>query len=185
MIFNVLSFNFFELIIFPVVDGCMKKPWNRTDLPVYSISSKWGEEHNMHIITYATAVSMQPKQFVVAVYNGTKTLALVQANPHFVLQILAADQYNLVRLLGQQSGNTVNKIQRLQKRNAVQQWNSFYVLKDALAYMEMKAVPLPVSKNVQQPDHQLFLCNVVAYKNANAGQPLTLDILRRQKIIRG
>jgi flavin reductase (DIM6/NTAB) family NADH-FMN oxidoreductase RutF len=163
----------------------MKKPWNRPNLPVYSICSHAGEEHNMHIITYATAVSMQPKQFVVAVYNGTKTLQLVQANPHFVLQILAANQYNLVRLLGQQSGNKINKIQRLQKRNLVQQWNNFFVLKDALAYMEMRATPLLVDKKQQQPDHQLFLCDVIAHKNVNEGAPLTLDILRQQQIIRG
>lgn len=163
----------------------MKKPWNRADMPVYSISSQAGCETNMHIITYATAISMQPKQFMVAVYNGTKTLQLVQKNPHFVLQLLAAPQYNLVRLLGQQSGNKINKLQRLQKRNLVQQWNNFFVLKDALAYMEMKATPLLVHSKMPQPDHQLFLCNVVAYKNINKGQPLTLEILRQQKIIRG
>jgi hypothetical protein len=42
-----------------------------------------------------------------------------------------------------------------------------------------------VDKKMAQPDHELYLCNVVAHKNANEGQPLTLDILRQQQIIRG
>jgi flavin reductase (DIM6/NTAB) family NADH-FMN oxidoreductase RutF len=162
----------------------MKKPWNRINLPVYSISSKAGEQQNMHIITYATAVSMQPKQFIVAVYNGTKTLELIHESPHFVLQLLAAHQYNLVKLLGQQSGNKIDKIQRLEKRKLLTEWNGFAVLNEAIAWMEMKAIVLPVNKNFNQPDHRLFLCDVVAYKNANAGDALTVDILRERKVVR-
>jgi flavin reductase (DIM6/NTAB) family NADH-FMN oxidoreductase RutF len=162
----------------------MKKPWNRVNLPVYSISSKAGEEQNMHIITYATAVSMQPKQYVVAVYNGTKTLELIQQQPHFVLQLLAEHQYNLVKLLGQQSGHSISKIQRLQKRKLLTEWNGFAVLAEAIAWMEMKAMALPVNKDFKQPDHQLFLCDVVAYKNANAGDALTVDILREKKVVK-
>ncbi|MBC7588919.1 MAG: flavin reductase family protein [Chitinophagaceae bacterium] len=164
-----------------------KKPWNRVDLPVYSISSKDGKGNaNMHIITYAQAVSMQPKQFICAIYYGTKTLELVEANPHFVLQILAAEQYRLVDLLGKKSGNNINKIERLQKRNLLIEWNGFYILKDAIAVMEMKAVPLSFGEQlgVSPPDHKLFLCDVMAYKNVNDGEALTLNILREKKIIR-
>jgi flavin reductase (DIM6/NTAB) family NADH-FMN oxidoreductase RutF len=81
---------------------------------------------------------MQPKQFVCAIYLGTKTLELVENNPHFVLQILSAEQYNLVDLLGKKSGKAINKIERLKKRNLLTQWNDFYILKDALA-VEMNA----------------------------------------------
>jgi flavin reductase (DIM6/NTAB) family NADH-FMN oxidoreductase RutF len=160
-----------------------KKPWNRVNLPVYSISSKGLDgTSNMHIITYAQAVSMQPKQFICAIYYGTKTLALVNENPHFVLQILAADQYRLVDLLGKKSGKEINKIERLQKRNLLTTWNGFYILKDAIAVMEMKAKPL--SSEANQPDHKLFLCDVIDYKNLNDGEALTLDILREKKLIR-
>ncbi|MCX6293012.1 MAG: flavin reductase, partial [Sphingobacteriales bacterium] len=88
-----------------------KKPWNRVDLPVYSISSKGAEFDNMNIITYATAVSMKPKRFICAVYKNTKTLENVRLNGQFVLQILSNTQYALVRLLGKQSGNKINKIE--------------------------------------------------------------------------
>ena len=45
----------------------MKKPWNRINIPVYSVSSKYGEKQNMHICTYVSAVSMQPKR----IYGST------------------------------------------------------------------------------------------------------------------
>lgn len=162
----------------------MKKPWNRIDLPVYSISSKCDSEENMNVITYMTAVSMQPKQFIAAVYNQTKTLELVQRNPHFVIQLLSKDQYRLVHLLGKQSGKTVRKIDRLKKRKLITYWNGFAVLTDALALMEVKAVHLKVNASVNQPDHQLFLCELIHYKNNKEGDPLTIDILRHHKIVR-
>ncbi len=93
-----------------------KKPWNRVDLPVYSVSSK-GITDNMHICTYVSAVSMQPKRMMVALYAGTRTLANVTKSRHFVLQLLHEDQYRLVNQLGKLSGNNIDKISRLQKRN--------------------------------------------------------------------
>ena len=162
----------------------MKKPWNRINLPVYSLSSKAGGMQNMNIITYATAVSLQPKQYVVAVYKGTRTLELINESPHFVLQLLGAPQYNLVKLLGQQSGKKIDKIQRLQKRKLLTEWNGFAVLSEAIAWMEMKARALVVNKDFNQPDHQLFLCDVVAHKNVREGEALTVDILRQKGIVR-
>jgi len=156
-----------------------KRPWNLVNLPVYSISSKNAAGiTNMNIITYANAVSMQPKQFVCAVYHHTKTLHNIQHNPHFVLQILAEEQYRLVDLLGKQSGNNINKAERLNKRKLLTEWKGFEILKDCVAVMEMKAQPLQIQQGQVLPDHQLFLCDVVSYKNLNDSQPLTLDILR-------
>ena len=155
-----------------------KKPWNRVDLPVYSISSKGNEYDNMNIITYASAVSMKPKRFICAVYKNTKTLENVRSNGQFVLQILSDNQYVLVRLLGKQTGNKINKIERLSKRNLLSEWNGFSILKDALAIMEMKII-----NEMDGGDHVCFLCDVVAYKNLNEGNELTLNILSDKKII--
>lgn len=155
-----------------------KKPWNRVDLPVYSISSKGTEFDNMNIITYATAVSMKPKRFICAVYKNTKTLENVRLNGQFVLQILSDSQYALVRLLGKQSGNKINKIEKLSKRNLLSEWKRFNVLKEALAVMEMKVI-----HEMDGGDHVCFLCDVVAYKNLNEGKELTLNILSEKKII--
>ncbi len=116
---------------------------------------------------------------MVAVYAGTQTLELVRRQPHFVLQLLAAEQYRLVDLLGKKSGHTIDKLGRLNKRGLVTDWNGFAILRDALAVMELKMVTI-----VPGGDHELFVCDVVAYKNLNDGEVLTLDTLRAHGLIR-
>lgn len=161
-----------------------KKPWNRIDLPVYSISSTDGEgNYNMHIITYVTAVSMQPKQFICGIYYGTKTLEHILKHKTFVLQLLSHHQYKLVNVLGKKSGNNYNKIAYLQKKNLLQTWNGFYILKDALAVMQLQAHEVAITQTTK-PDHHLFLCDLLAYKNLHEGEALTIDTLRKHNIIR-
>lgn len=155
-----------------------KKPWNRVNLPVYSVSSR-GSRPNMHICTYVSAVSMQPKRMMVALYHGTQTLANVETDPHFVLQLLAQHQYRLVNQLGKQSGKTTDKIARLQKRQLLTEWNGFAILKEALAVMELRAI-----QQMEGGDHRMYLCDVLAYKNLHDGQPLTTQILHDEGIIR-
>lgn len=156
-----------------------KKPWNRIDLPVYSISSRFGEAFNMNICTYTSAVSMQPKQIMVAIYNDTKTLEIVNNSPKFVLQLLAATQYRIVDLLGKKSGINIDKIGRLEKRKLISIWKGHKILKDALAVTELE-----VKDTMQAGDHKVFLCNVVDYKNLNEGEALTLNVLRDRRLIR-
>ncbi len=156
-----------------------KKPWNRVSLPVYSVSSKTADNSNMHIITYASQISMQPKRFICGIYHGTQTLLNIEASGEFVLQLLAATQYRLVHLLGKKSGKTIDKISRLRKRNELIEWNNFDVLKNCLAVMQLKVI-----RSFEGGDHKGFLCDVVAYKNLNEGNELTLDTLREKKLIR-
>lgn len=156
-----------------------KKPWNRVNLPVYSVSSKMADNSNMHIITYASQISMQPKRFICGIYHGSQTLLNIEASGEFVLQLLAGNQYRLVDLLGKKSGRTIDKISRLRKRKELIEWNNFDVLKNCLAVIQLKVI-----SSFEGGDHKGFLCNVVAYKNLNEGKELTLDILRERKLIR-
>lgn len=157
-----------------------KRPWNRINLPVYSICSHDGHgNHNMHIITYATQISMQPKRFICGIFRGTKTLENISTNPIFVLQLLEQSQYRLVDLLGKKSGHTIDKIARLSKRKLLTQWKSYSILSGALAVMELQAI-----SHFEAGDHICFLCDVVQYKNIREGMPLTLDTLRAHKMIR-
>ncbi|MFM7223229.1 MAG: flavin reductase [Bacteroidota bacterium] len=156
-----------------------KKPWNRTNQPVYSCSSQSGSQFNMHILTYVTPISMSPKRYICGIYHGTKTHELVSSSSFFVLQLLQENQYSLVNLLGKQSGNKVDKLAKLEKRQLLTQWNNFPVLKDALALLLLK----PIS-HIEAGDHTAFLCDVVDYKNLNLGNVLTLDTLREHHLIR-
>jgi len=157
-----------------------KKPWNRVNLPVYSICSTDGRGYfNMNIATYVTAISMKPKRFICGIYHGTQTLSLVKKHPHFVLQLLSDRQYRLVDLLGKKSGVDIDKCEQLAKRGITTLWNGFTVLEDALAVMELKVID-----QMKGGDHDCFLCELVAWKNLNDGNPLTLDLLRDKKLVR-
>ena len=157
-----------------------KRPWNRINLPVYSISSNNGNgHHNMHIITYASQISMQPKRFICGIYRGTKTLEYIQEQPKFVLQLLASHQYRLTDLLGKKSGHQIDKMARLEKRKLLTNWKEYKVLKECLAVMELEVI-----SSFDGGDHIGYLCDVIDYKNMNEGTPLTLDILREHKLIR-
>ena len=87
-----------------------KKIWNRINLPVYSISSRFEDTYNMNICTYTSAVSMKPKQIIVAIYNDTKTLEIATNSTKFVLQLLAANQYRMVDLLGKKAAKILTKL---------------------------------------------------------------------------
>ena len=155
-----------------------KKPWNRVNLPVYSVSSN-GEKPNMHICTYVSAVSMQPKRMMVAIYHGTQTLLNVEKDQAFLLQLLADHQYNLVNQLGKLSGKNIDKINRLHKRKLLAEWEGFPVLLQALAVMHLKVV-----NEMEGGDHRMYLCDVIGYKNLNEGDALTTGILGEKGVIR-
>ncbi|HSK12496.1 MAG TPA: flavin reductase family protein [Phnomibacter sp.] len=156
----------------------MKKPWNRASLPVYSVSSM-GVRPNMHICTYVSAVSMQPKRMIVALYHGTRTLENVEQTGEFVLQLLKDDQYALVDLLGKKSGKAIDKLARLEKRKALTEWKGYKVLQQCLAVMLLKVID-----KMEGGDHRIYLCDVLTYKNMNEGEVLTTGILGQKKIIR-
>ena len=157
-----------------------KRPWNRVNLPVFSISSSDGMgRHNMHIITYASQISMQPKRFICGIFHGTKTLENIEKNSVFVLQYLAEHQYRLSVLLGKESGFTVDKIARLEKRKLITHWKSHLILNEALAVIELTAF-----QSFEAGDHKAFLCDVTDFKNLHEGNVLTLDTLRAHKLIR-
>jgi flavin reductase (DIM6/NTAB) family NADH-FMN oxidoreductase RutF len=66
------------------------------------------------------------------------------------------------------------------KRKLLSQWKEFNVLKDALAYMELKTI-----NTLDAGDHIIHLCDVISFSNNLEGEALTLDLIREKGIIRG
>ncbi|MFM1746045.1 MAG: hypothetical protein RLZZ630_1982 [Bacteroidota bacterium] len=155
----------------------MRKPWNRPDLPVYSAATTGKQGGNMNICTYVIAVSMTPKRMAVAFYKGTMSLQNVQHHPHFILQLLASDQYKLVRLLGQKSGRTIDKLSKL--KDSVGDYRGFTCLNNAAARMACDIIEW-----IDAGDHMLAICDVVSYANLRDTDLLTTGLLREKKIIR-
>jgi flavin reductase (DIM6/NTAB) family NADH-FMN oxidoreductase RutF len=156
----------------------MKKPWNLPDLPVYSLATQSALGFNMNICTYVTAVSMKPKRFAVAVYHDTRTLENCLASDTVVLQLLCADQTDIVRLLGKKSALRVDKQAPLQRKQRVMSWAGFTVLREAAAWIKLRKI-----SHQDAGDHVLFLYDVETYKVNRDEDLMSLRHLREKKII--
>jgi flavin reductase (DIM6/NTAB) family NADH-FMN oxidoreductase RutF len=56
---------------------------------------------------------------------------------------------------------------------------NFYHLKDALSIIELETI-----NRIAGGDHDVFICELVSYRNLNEGEPLSTSYLRHKKIIR-
>jgi len=149
---------------------------------VYSLSTLQENGGNMNICTYVTSISMQPKRFMIGVYKGTKTLENLLREPRVILQLLGADQYRMVRLLGQQSGHRINKIGRLSEKVSTISFpdgEELFYLKDAVAVMTCTAI-----NHMDAGDHFAFLFEVNGYRNIREAPVLTTCMLREKGLIR-
>jgi flavin reductase (DIM6/NTAB) family NADH-FMN oxidoreductase RutF len=157
----------------------MKRPWNLIDAPVYSLLTCKEGRTNMNICTYVTAVSMQPKQFAVAVFHGSYTQSQVTVGTPVVLQLLAEGQHGLVRHLGKQSGYILDKHAYLLRKNQLKDWQGFDVLREAVAWMVLQPLSMQAAG-----DHDVWLMEVQRFKVNREVAPLTLSELRRRKLVR-
>ncbi|MGC8750520.1 flavin reductase family protein [Hydrotalea sp.] len=156
----------------------MQRPWNLPNLPVYSLATYWDGTVNLNICTYVSAVSMQPKLYMIAIYNHTETLQRMQQTNEAVLQLLNAQQHYLVRPLGKKSGSTFSKQQWLEKKYLLTAWNNLTVLKEAAAYVHLQKINTITTSG----DHVLFLFKVLHAKSCSRNI-LTTEILAQKKII--
>ncbi len=169
----------------------MKKPWNLPDLPVYSLMTECEGRVNMNICTYVSAMSMSPKRYAIGVYYNTKTLENIQKGGKIVLQLLAQNQWPVVRNFGQKSGTAFDKHDFLSRKNkgdtqhphkqpyACTRWYDFIVLKNALAYVELEAV-----WHQSAGDHELYLFEVKRHQTLSEKAPLRVSDLRENGLVR-
>ena len=145
--------------------------------PVYSLATRSNEIGNMNICTYVIPISMQPKLYALAIYNGTKTLENMLQTETAVLQLLNASQFSLVNHLGKKSGFQFDKSGYLKKKNLLMDWQGFSVLKDAAALVLLKKLSCQ-----QTGDHVLFTFEAIRYQSLSENI-LTVEIVREKKII--
>jgi flavin reductase (DIM6/NTAB) family NADH-FMN oxidoreductase RutF len=155
----------------------MKRPWNLTNLPVYSILTNDGSDWNINICTYVMPVSRIPKMYIVALEKGSKSCLNMLSSDIAILQLLSVEHANLVKVLGKKSGNQYDKIKYLNKRELITSWNDVPVLKNCTAYIELRKISVTDSG-----DHDLFLFGVNDWKS-DKSEILTEDLLRVKKII--
>ena len=159
----------------------MRKIWNRPDVAVWSLatSAKAGVP-NMNICTYVSAVSLEPKLMLVAVYKDTQTLANIRLGEQVILQLLTEPLAPVVRICGQQSGKQIDKIARLSKRYELTKSGDVYYFTKAAGYTELVVEQLIETSG----DHCLLVGKVVRSKNLSDDPILTTTYLRDKGYIR-
>jgi len=159
----------------------MRKIWNRPADAVWSLSTQSVVGvGNMNICTYVSAISLDPKLLLVAVYRGTKTLENCAVGKIVLLQLLTEELAPVVRVCGQQSGNTIDKISRLQKRYSLKQQNDLFYFTNAAGFIELEIEQLLENSG----DHVLLVGKVIKGKNLTDQTILTTTYLKEQKYIR-
>ena len=163
-----------------------RRPWNRVSQQIYSLSTLDTDgKINMNIVSYATAATLKPKSYVIAVYRGTKTHANIfdkSAKEYFLLQGLAKPQSRYIRPLGQKSGLSYDKAKYLSKQNI-----SFYNL-DGSDYGYLPdcgfVIACKITSKVVYGDHDLITSEAVKIvEDNNAAQLLTTQDLIELGII--
>jgi len=163
-----------------------RRPWNRVSQQIYSLSTLDTDgKINMNIVSYATAATLKPKSYVIAVYRGTKTHANIfdkSAKEYLLLQGLAKPQSRYIRPLGQKSGLRYDKAKYLSKQNI-----SSYNL-DGSDYGYLPdcgfVIACKVTSKVVYGDHDLITAEVVKIvEDNNAAQLLTTQDLIELGII--
>jgi flavin reductase (DIM6/NTAB) family NADH-FMN oxidoreductase RutF len=159
----------------------MRKLWNRGDDAVWSLctQSETGVP-NMNICTYVTAVSLEPKLMMIAVYKNTQTLKNVAVGKTVLLQLLGEDFAPVVRICGQLSGKNIDKISRLKKRYELKEQAGLFYFKDAAGFMELQVEQLIKTSG----DHDLLVGKVTKSKNLHNKTILTTTYLKENGYIR-
>ena len=164
-----------------------RRPWNRVSQQIYSLSTLDANgKINMNIVSYATAATLKPKSYMIAIYRGSKTHANIfdkSANEYFLLQGLARPQSKYVRPLGQKSGLRYDKEKYLSKQNI-----SFYNLNDSdYAYLPDCGfvIACKVTSTIAYGDHDLITAEVVKIVEDNSAAQLltTLDLIEQGIIL--
>lgn len=159
----------------------MRKIWNRPNQQVWSLSTvDEAGVGNMNICTYVSAVSMEPKLMMVAVYHGTKTHANVTVTKRAILQLLSEELAPATRLCGHMSGNKINKITRLKKRYDITEYNGIPYFSASAGYLELALDKLITIGG----DHDLAIFSVTSHKNISDVPILTTDYLRANGLLR-
>ena len=138
----------------------MKKIWNLPSYPVYSISTiDENDEPNMNICTYAVAVSMKPKLYMLAIYHNTKTLENIQKNKKCVLQFLTPEHNKFMTPFGRKSGMKSSKKNLILKHSTLL-LSGFALLHGLAGYIELNVDSLSEVGG----DHSIAICSVVESK---------------------
>ena len=158
----------------------MRRPWNITNLAVYSLLSfEQNGVFNMNICSYVLPISKNPRQYIVGLDYNSKTYSNIHKSKSAVLQLLSVENMDLINVLGKKSGNKYNKKKFLEKKKLLSNFGEIQVLKHlcALIFIEKN------SETKTNGDHAIFVFNVKKTKTFRDDNILSTGDLIKNKII--
>ena len=158
----------------------MKRPWNLTNLPVYSlVTYDSSGNYNMNICTYVSVINMKPEIYSVSIDYETLTYSnLKNKSDKILLQCLSQNNINTVKNLGKKSGFEFNKIDYLNRNKLINCWKGMHYLKEASFLLEL----INMEEIASFSDHTLFAFELNSFKCLNDNL-LTFNNLVDKKII--
>ncbi|HLK98021.1 MAG TPA: flavin reductase family protein [Hymenobacter sp.] len=133
---------------------------------------------NANIVTWLTQTAMNSKVLAVALYKVDYTIELVRESGMLNVNLLATDQPDLIRKLGQRSGRGWDKLINLP--HAHDERGCPY-LTEAIGYIQCR-----VLHTTDAGDHELFVCAVLKQVVLNPQKEvMTNNFLKERKLVRG
>lgn len=153
-------------------------PYAQLSTPVYSLSTcdAEGGSQTMNLVTYASPISLKPRQYAMGVFVGTLTHSNFLATGRGTLQVLGEQHAALFNLLGKTSGRDVDKLAAIANSGfPLLKHGDVHVLADSCGWMDLAIVGDPLPSG----DHDVVICEVTAYRSLqNYARPLYTDTLR-------
>ncbi|GAB2522549.1 flavin reductase family protein [Spirosoma aerophilum] len=148
------------------------------DYDIHSVTTSANGKRNANIVTWLMQTDMGGKVLAVALYKVDYTIELVRESGILNINLLATDQTNLIRKLGQQSGRGRDKFKNLP--HALDERGCPY-LTEAVGYVQCR-----VMHSTDAGDHELFICEVLKQVVLHPDKDvMTNSLIKMKKLIRG
>jgi len=134
-------------------------------LPVSVVTVGRGAVENALTISWASPVSFEPLQFMIAVDKKHYSVEFLESTKNFVINLLKADQRKLAGHFAKRSYTGKGKLDEVATREAS---TGGAILTDALAYFDCEVVA-----KYEVGDHNLYIGRVVEAGVLGEGEPLT------------
>jgi flavin reductase (DIM6/NTAB) family NADH-FMN oxidoreductase RutF len=122
------------------------------DYPVYVVTAGDDDNRSGCLAGFVTQSSMHPVQFLVCISKINHTYGTAQASTGLAVHLLGADQRDVASLFGEQSGDTMDKFERVAWSQGV---TGAPILADCAAWVEGRIVG-----RMSGGDHEAFLITV-------------------------
>jgi flavin reductase (DIM6/NTAB) family NADH-FMN oxidoreductase RutF len=124
-----------------------------TDYPLYVVTAETKGEPSGCLAGFVTQASIDPVRFIVCISKINHTFGIADGSTGLGLHLLGSDQRETASLFGEQTGDVINKFERVQW---MQGSTGVPILSECAAWVEGRVID-----RMGGGDHEAFLIAVV------------------------